>query len=40
MTFPWVAQSVKIKHTSVTYYFRLKEQTLAAAVFEHTINPV
>lgn len=37
MTFLEVAQSVNLNTTSVTYYFRLKEQ-LAAAVFEHTLT--
>ncbi len=37
MTFLEIAQSVNLNTTSVTYYFRLKEQ-LAAAVFEHTIE--
>ena len=37
MTFLEIAQSVNLNTTSVTYYFRRKEQ-LAAAVFEHTIE--
>jgi len=37
MTFLEIAQSVNLNTTSVTYYFRLKEQ-LAAAVFEHAIE--
>ena len=37
MTFAEVARSVDLTTTSITYYFRLKEQ-LAAAVFEHTLR--
>ena len=37
MTFAEVARSVDLTTTSITYYFRLKEQ-LAAAVFEHTLG--
>ena len=37
MTFSEVAQKVELNTTSVTYYFRLKEQ-LAAAVFESTLS--
>ncbi len=37
MTFAEVARSVHLTTTSITYYFRLKEQ-LAAAVFEHTLG--
>ena len=37
MTFAEVARSVDLTTTSITYYFRLKEQ-LAAAVFENTLG--
>lgn len=37
MTFAEVAQMVELNTTSITYYFRLKDQ-LAAAVFEHTLE--
>lgn len=39
MTFAEVAQTVELNTTSITYYFRLKEQ-LAAAVFEHTLERI
>ncbi len=37
MTFLEVAQTVNLTTTSITYYFRFKEN-LAAAVFEHTLQ--